>query len=136
MGLAARAARWQTSSTTCSMVPPLSLTHQMALHRMDRHSSALISASANGHLEVARLLCEAGADKDKAQQDGWAPLILASENGHLEVARLLCEAGADRDKARQDGATALILASSNGHLEVARVLCEAGADKDKARQKG
>ena len=127
MGLAARAARWQTSSTTCSMVPPLSLTHQMALHRMDRHSSALISASANGHLEVARLLCEAGADKDKAEQGGASAFMAASEDGHLEVARLLCEAGADKDKARQDGATALILASEHGHLEVARLLCEAGA---------
>ena len=57
------------------MVPPLSLTHQMALHRMDRHSSALISASANGRLEVARLLCEAGADKDKASHDGATALM-------------------------------------------------------------
>ena len=99
-------------------------------------TTALISASANGHLEVARLLCEAGADKDKATQTGATALTRASENGHLEVARVLCEAGADKDKATQDGATPLILASHNGHLEVARVLCEAGADKDKARQDG
>ena len=103
---------------------------------MQDGATALMVASANGHLEVARLLCEAGADKDKAMQDGATALILASANGHLEVARLLCEAGADKDKAMQDGATALILASANGHLEVARLLCEAGADKDKARQDG
>ena len=62
-------------------------------------ATALMVASRNGHLEVARLLCEAGADKDKARQDGATALILASRNGHLEVARLLCEAGADKDKA-------------------------------------
>ena len=31
-------------------------------------ATALIVASENGHLEVARLLCEAGADKDKASR--------------------------------------------------------------------
>ena len=71
-------------------------------------ATALILASVGGYLEVARLLCEAGADKDKADADGDTALILASANGHLEVARLLCEAGADKDKANQDGVTALI----------------------------
>ena len=53
----------------------------------------------NGHLEVTQLLCEAGADKDKATKDGDTALILAFRMGHLEVVRLLCEAGADKDKA-------------------------------------
>ena len=95
--------------------------------------TALILASENGHQEVARLLCEAGADKDKARQGGATALIWASIIGHLELARLLCEAGADKDKARQDGVTALVAASEGGHLEVARLLCEAVADEDKAR---
>ena len=99
-------------------------------------ATALILASENGHLEVARLLCEAGADWDEARQDGATALILASENGNLEVARLLCQAGADKDKARQNCATALMAVSLDGHLELARLLCEAGADKDKAMQGG
>ena len=66
-------------------------------------ATALMAASQNGHLEMARLLCEAGADKDKASQDGASALISASINGHLDVARLLCEAGADKDKADEDG---------------------------------
>ena len=84
--------------------------------------TALIIACEEGHLEVARLLCEAGADKDKAMQDGATALILVSASRHLEVARLLCEAGADKDKTTQDGATALIYASQNGHLELAQLL--------------
>ena len=99
-------------------------------------TTALMLASDNGHLEVVRLLCEAGADKDKAMHDGGTALIGASYNGHLDVARLLCEAGADKDKADQDGATALILATVNWHLEVVRLLCEAGADKDQAIHDG
>ena len=71
---------------------------------------------------MARQLCEAGTDKDKARQDGAMALILASHKGHLEVARLLCEAGADKDKAAntgdamQDSATALILVWTNASL--------------------
>ena len=40
------------------------------------------------------MVCEAGADKDKAQP----PLLIASVNGHLKVVRMLCEAGADEDR--------------------------------------
>ena len=98
--------------------------------------TALMIATQEGHLEVARLLCEAGADKDKADQHGATALMQASLLAHVEVARLLCEAGADKDKADQDGATVLMLASGFGRLEVVRLLCQEGADKDKATQYG
>ena len=64
-------------------------------------ATALMVACENEHLEVARLLCEAGADKDKAMRDGDTALM-ASQNGHLEVAQLLCEACVDKDKVMQD----------------------------------
>ena len=88
----------------------------------------LFIASENGHLEVVRLLRDAGTDMDEACEDGGAtPLHIASQNGHLEVVRLLCDAGADKDKACEDGSTPLYIASQNGHLEVVRLLCEAPA---------
>ena len=80
-------------------------------------------SSRSGHLKVARLLCGAGADKDKAVQEEdslhhvvnpgtwrWpdCPLMM--------VAQLLCGAGADKDKAEQEDDTALIMASRSGHL--------------------
>ena len=46
-------------------------------------------ASMKGHFEVARLMCEAGADVDKARNDGTTPFKAASEEGHLQVVRLL-----------------------------------------------
>ena len=98
--------------------------------------TALIVASENGHLDVVQLLCEAGANKDKADDHGFTALMQASVTGHLEVVRLLCEAGADTDKANQEGATALMFASDNGHHDVVQLLCEAGADKDKADRNG
>ena len=48
---------------------------------MQDGATALMLASANGHLEVARLLCEAGADKDKAMQDGATALIWRLQTG-------------------------------------------------------
>ena len=47
-------------------------------------ATVLILASVNGHLEVVRLLSEAGADKDKADQYGVMALMPASQYGHLE----------------------------------------------------
>ena len=79
---------------------------------------------------MARLLCEAGADKDYTNEDGQTALMEASSYGLQDVARLLCEAGADKDKADHSGDTALWWASMNGHGDVARLLCEAGADMD------
>jgi len=54
----------------------------------------LFYAAQNGHLEVALLLLDKGADVNAADRDGWTPLYPASSNGHLEVARLLRDKGA------------------------------------------
>ena len=104
----------------------------------DGYGTPLIFASVGGYLDIVRLLCGAGANKDKAAENGTGttPLMVASRAGHLEVARLLCEAGADKDKAAENGATPLMVASRWRQLEVARLLCEAGANKDKATVDG
>ena len=81
-----------------------------------------MGAAANGHLEVVRLLLEAGADKNAADARGDNALITAALYGQLEVVRLLLEAGADKNAAMANGTTALMLAAENGHLEVVRLL--------------
>ena len=57
-------------------------------------ATALIVAADRGHLEVVRLLIEAGADANVA-------IAIAAQNGHLEVVELLLQAGADKNAARQ-----------------------------------
>ena len=55
-----------------------------------------------GHVEVARLLVESGADVNKANEDGRIPLYEASLNNNVEMARVLVEGGADMNKAASD----------------------------------
>ena len=93
-------------------------------------------AARNGHLDIVRLLLEAGADKDAARQNGSTALHTAAWNGHLDVVRFLLEAGADKDAAAQSGGTALHTAAQSGNLDIVRLLLEAGADKDAARKNG
>ena len=100
--------------------------------------TALHIAAREGHLEVVRLLLQAGADKDASNGDGLTALHFAARPGHSEVVRLLLEAGADKDAATTHGVTvtALHIAAQEGHLEVVRLLLEAGADKDTADTNG
>ncbi|CAE6953400.1 ANKRD17 [Symbiodinium sp. CCMP2456] len=99
-------------------------------------------AADGGFLEVARLLLQAGADRnycryatgcDKKMQwdnNGCTALSRAANRGHVELVRLLLEAGADPDVQDEDGMTALMHAVHEGHIEIARLLVEAGAGKD------
>lgn len=58
-------------------------------------------AAHESHVEVLRLLLEAGANHDNARTDtGTTPLHIATQKGHVEVVSLLSEAGATRKKAR------------------------------------
>ena len=68
----------------------------------------LLKACNKGYLEIVKCLLAAGADKDKADNDGSTPLIEAASGGHVEIVQLLLSAGADKDKANNDGETALI----------------------------
>ena len=92
--------------------------------------TALTLASQGGHVEIVRLLLEAGADKNLQDGNGRTALILASEWDHVEIVCLLLEAGADVNLQNGNGWTALMKASFGGHLEILRLLLDAGADKN------
>ena len=61
--------------------------------------TALMKASAHGHVEVVRLLLAAGANKDLAECRARTALIVASECGSVQVVQLLLQAGAAKDLA-------------------------------------
>ena len=77
-----------------------------------RGQTALMLASAEGHIDTVQMLIQAGTDLN-INHSGTA-LIAAVEGGHLEVAQMLIQAGADANlKAPQTGWTALDYAQFN-----------------------
>ena len=91
--------------------------------------SALVGASGQGQLEVAKLLILRSANVNAPRDDGYTPLILASQNGHAEVVRYLLSLNADASSmTASHGTTALIQAAQEGHLEVVKLLVANRAD--------
>ena len=126
-----------------------------AFREHDKTMTDLHLACADGNLQAARLLVEAGgAELVRAGDDtSRTALHFACLNGHLEVARLLVEVGGTElvqavplwiqlpeskngyvklrthqfvGAANDTNWTALHAACQNGHLEVARLLVEVG----------
>jgi len=52
-------------------------------------------ASRYGHVDLARMLVEHGADVSAQEEDGWTALHWASDYGHVDLAQMLVEHGAD-----------------------------------------
>lgn len=55
----------------------------------------LHEACSRGHLEIARILLQYGANHSETALSGIRPLHEAIENGHIEIVRLLISYGAD-----------------------------------------
>ncbi len=89
--------------------------------------TALIAAAHLGHVEVVRVLVEAGAPLDHVNNLGWTALleaVILGDGGprHMAVARLLVEAGAAGDLADRQGVTPLAHARARGYAALARIL--------------
>eukprot|EP00982_Pelagococcus_subviridis_P015521 31407-Pelagococcus_subviridis.AAC.5 len=91
----------------------------------------LHKAASNGHEAVVRALIEAGADVNKANDNGTTPLFIAAQKGHEAVVKALMEAGAVVNKADNHGGTPLHGTARNGHEAVVKALVDAGADVNK-----
>ena len=89
----------------------------------------LIGASLHGRLNVIESLIQAGADINKAKNNGYTALMVASEKGHAAIVEALIQAGADIDKAANNGYTALMFAHHAGHSAIVKLLLDAGATK-------
>jgi ankyrin repeat protein len=87
----------------------------------------LAVAAERGHIEVMKLLLDAGA-KVNANPDGYTPLMRACCGKQPEAAKILLAAGADPNLQRHDGQRALHLAAKNDCAKCAELLLAHGAD--------
>jgi hypothetical protein len=92
----------------------------------------LMRAARRGHMEVARVLLDAGADASAQRADDFTPLILAVFYGHETIARLLVERGADPAMRTKLGTTAKGWAAARGFAGMVPMLREAEASRAQA----
>ncbi len=85
-------------------------------------AAPLHSALANGFIQVARMLVEAGADPNLAAAGGWRALHYAADLGDADLALFLVRHLADPALMMEDGMTAADLGRHVGHDNVSDVL--------------
>jgi len=107
-----------------------------------QNSTALMRAAAEGHVDVAGLLLEAGADPNKQARvtsistrknadhptGGFSALMWAARNGNEAMVRRLAKGGANLNLKNGDDASAMMIAIWNDRFDMAATLAELGAD--------
>lgn len=96
-------------------------------HKTDEMHTALMEASMDGHVEVARLLLDSGAQVNMPTDSFESPLTLAACGGHVDLAMLLIERGANIEEVNDEGYTPLMEAAREGHEEMVALLLSQGA---------
>ena len=81
-----------------------------------------------GHISVAKMLLEAGADVETPDNYGQTPFFMACWKGHAEVANLLLEYGANKDCKTKTGITPFFQACRENHVEVVKLLLDYGCN--------
>ncbi len=87
-------------------------------HPREGGMSALLYAAREGFADAARLLVEAGADKELAEANGITPLLMALLNNQLDVASLLLDRGAKVNVADFWGRTPLFASVDYRNLDM------------------
>ena len=94
------------------------------------HATPLHAASEAGELDVCKLLCERGADKEARDDHNSTPLHHAVANDHLDTVKYLVGRGADKEARNNENWTPLHVAASNDRLDTVKYLVEQGVDKE------
>ena len=82
----------------------------------------LQSAVAGSHLEITRLLLEAGASPNVRERGGYTPLHTAAYNGDVEIVRSLIFGGANVEAVSEKNEKPLDMALKSEHHEVVNLL--------------
>ena len=113
-----------------NIVQFLAVEHPQYMHsrNIGDKSTPLHLALQRGHMEVARLLVEHGADATAQDDQGWTPLHWAVKEGNMDLACLLIENGAKATAQDNDGWTPLHWAMLGGSVNISHFLVKHGAD--------
>lgn len=95
----------------------LSSVSQNSLRNMPLHA-----AVAGGHVEVALMLIERGADVRAADSGGHTPLHIAAEAGYVPIVKALLARGADAHAVDAEDKTPLSRAAARNHAAVVDVI--------------
>lgn len=102
--------------------------HPEQVDTKNQGRTALQVAAYLGQVELLRLLLQARAGVDLADEEGNTALHYAALGNQPEAARLLLAAGCQANALNSTRSTALHVAVQRGFLEVVRALCELGCD--------
>jgi ankyrin repeat protein len=94
----------------------------------NRQETPLHVSSRRGHVEIARVLLEHGADTEARDVFDYNPLRLVTLGRHEKLAQVLLEHGADANAQDKERCTPLYWASQTGQLAVSQLLLNHGAD--------
>ena len=98
--------------------------------------TALLIATHNNRVAVARALIEAGANVNAKDNISDTPYLYAGAEGRIEILTMTLGAGANLKDTNRYGGTALIPAAHYGHPEAVRILLEAGVAPDHINKLG
>lgn len=87
-----------------------------------RGTTALIAAVQGNHVDVAKLLVQAGADINRQDDAKQSAFLIAAGEGNLELLRLMLGKGADVHRTDAAGSTALVRAAARGHVDTVKAL--------------
>ena len=101
---------------------------QHATGQVGRNPTPLVAALSRGHLDIAELLYEAGADLELMTLNNTTLLHAASAEGSVDIANWLFNHGVSSNSQNDNHETPLHLASQHGHFDIVRELLRRGAD--------
>lgn len=98
--------------------------------------TALLLATHADHVEVARILIDAGADVNAKNSIADSPYLYAAAEGRLEILAMTLARGADLGSTNRYGGTGLIPAAHHGHVEAVYMLLKTRIDIDHVNRLG
>ncbi|KAL1492603.1 hypothetical protein ABEB36_010840 [Hypothenemus hampei] len=111
------------SQTHANVVKKLFQLADVNIRATQHGQTALMLAVSHGHLDMVKMLLEAGADINIQDEDGSTALMCAAEHGHIEIVKhFLSQPDCDSSITDVDGSTALKIAMEAGHRHIGVLL--------------